>query len=249
MRHLRTYKLFEGEIYYGIDDKLEFEVGDEVWVNSHNGYEWKDIPCQIMDIKVGTDVAGSPHNEIKVYFYYVRNSETEEIRPFRSFKLSKIENGVNESTAYDDMKNIIEDINNMCDDLRDDGFVIDIKPDNDIAIKMLGLYRRGSVTSLHTTKIEVGISKSDFILKEIYESTGRIYNYMKSENFDCNVEFVTSIANRAASVSMRRPISKKTTYVEFVKLFNIGGNKLSSIKMIFEIDPIYLLDVINQRDR
>lgn len=162
----------------------------------------------------------------------------------------------NESTAYDDMKNIIEDINNMCDDLRDDGFVIDMKPDNDIAIKMLGLYRRGSITSLHTTKIEVNIAKKDFMLNEIDESIGRIYNYMKSENFDCKIEFITSIANRASSLSMRRPTSKKTTYEEFIKLFSAGGyrdenvlNKLSSIKMIFEINPIYLLKVINQRDR
>lgn len=260
MKHLRTYKLFEAR---EIDDRLEFEVGDEVWVSTRYGdYDWKNIPCQVMDIKVGTDVAGSPHNEIKVYFYYVRNSETEEIRPFRSFKLSKIQN-TNESTAYDDMKNIIEDASNICDDIRDDGFIVDVKPDNDIHIKMLGMYRKGTITSPPTRSIDITISKSVFWFADIQETIGRLVGYMESENFSCDVDFVTEVADRAARVSMRRPISKKVKYKEFVKLFGGGiepwntqtkparqsSNKLSSIKLIFEIDSLYLLDVINQRDK
>ncbi len=97
MKYLNTYKLFESISKYpdgfgryldndDIQDSLQYDIGDMVWVR-----DWSDVPCQVMDIKVGVDVSGSPHNEILVYFYYVRNSETEEIERFRSFKLSEIE--------------------------------------------------------------------------------------------------------------------------------------------------------------
>lgn len=169
----------------------------------------------------------------------------------------------NESRAYDEMKNIIEDASSICDDIRDEGFKIDVKPDNDIHIKMLGMYRRGTISSPHTTKIEINISKNVFWFVDIQETIGRLVGYMDSENFTCDVDFVTEIADRAARVSMRRPISKKVKYKEFVKLFGGGiepwntqtkspresSNKLSSIKLIFEIDSLYLLNVINQRDK
>lgn len=158
--------------------------------------------------------------------------------------------GYNESTAYDDMKNIIEDASSICDDIRDEGFKIDIKPDSDIHIKMLGMYRKGTISSPPTTKIEIDISKSVFWFVDIQETIGRLVGYMEDENFTCDVDFVTEVADRAARVSMRRPISRKLKYKEFVKLFGDDRyNKLSSIKLIFEIDSLYLLDVINQRDK
>jgi hypothetical protein len=105
MRHIKNYKLFESLSKYPtemgdyideseIHDRLEFEIGDPVWVNVVRWVNNKDvkIPGEVMDIKVGIDVAGSPHNEIWVYYYYVRNSETEDIESFRSFKLDAIEN-------------------------------------------------------------------------------------------------------------------------------------------------------------
>lgn len=115
---------------------------------------------------------------------------------------------------------------------------------------MLGMYRKGTISSPHTTKIEINISKNVFCFIDIQETIGRLVGYMEDENFTCDVDFVTEVADRAARVSMRRPISRKLKYKEFVKLFGDDRyNKLSSIKLIFEIDSLYLLNVINQRDK
>jgi uncharacterized protein (UPF0335 family) len=69
------------------NDQLEFEIGDIVRVNN----QFWEGPGQVMDIEVGIDTAGSPHNEIEVYYYLVRNPETEEIERFRSYKLELVQ--------------------------------------------------------------------------------------------------------------------------------------------------------------
>jgi len=257
MRYLKTYKIFESD--REIDDRLEFEIGDEVWVNE---YGWKGIPCQVMNIKVGTDVCGSPHNEIQVYFYYVRNSETEEVEPFRSFFLSKISE-VNESNAFTEIQSIMNDINDICDDARDDGFVVEVKPDNEIHMKLIGLYRKMSIASKKSAEpISATFTKDEFSISEIKDTIDRLVGYMSSENFDCEIHYVSLLASRAASVSMRRPMSKKISYEElnsylsnpddftfsdeyFLHLVFIS--KLKEVRLTFDVDPLYILDIINSR--
>lgn len=186
---------------------------------------------------------------------------------------------VNESTSYNEMKNIIDDVNSICDYIRDEDFAVEVKPDNDISIKMLGMYRTGTTSSTTTNSISVSISsnlektshKNTFWFDEIEETVGRLVKYLESENFSCYVEYVTEIADRVGTVSMRKPVSRKQKYEEFIKQFyqstpidirdkrpliktsvnNKHDNRfigLVSINLIFDIDPIYLLDVINKRD-
>lgn len=286
MKHLKKYKLFEEltdtsifpeyhrlagkdvnkvlkEIYNQLPQE-EITHQKEDWIESYGEESYKTM-VDVDGIRVSLKVCKAPFLPIATISIdrYQVGAKLFSLKLFN--RLKKLYNDlfkeeVTESTAYDDMKNIIEDASSICDDIRDDGFVVDVKPDNDIHIKMLGMYRRGTITTSHN-KIEITISKSVFWFADIQETIGRLVGYMESENFSCDVDFVTEIANRAASVSMRRPISKKVKYKEFVKLFGGGiepwntqakparqsSNKLSSIKLIFEVDSLYLLDVINKR--
>jgi hypothetical protein len=67
------------------------------------------------------------------------------------------------------MKDIIDDINNICEDIRDNDFSVIIKPNDDISIRMIGMCMKGTISSTHTTRIEIAIKKESFYFSELVE--------------------------------------------------------------------------------
>jgi hypothetical protein len=159
--------------------------------------------------------------------------------------------------AFTEIQNIMDDINDICDDARDDGFVVEVKPDNEIHMKIIGLYRKASIESRKTAEpISVTFTKDEFSVSEIKDVIDRLAGYMRSENFDCQVQYISLLAARAGSVSMRKPLSKKISYEEFKSYLTNPDDftfsdeyirKLKEIKLIFDVDPLHILDIINTR--
>jgi hypothetical protein len=107
------------------------------------------------------------------------------------------------------MKNIVEDIKDISIDLQDDGFTINMMPDDDIKLKMLTI--RGEIGSSNGKSpfyIEVSKFKGyynlvsnyldkghPFNIEEVKPTLERIIDYAKSLGMSCELE--ASIPNHA----------------------------------------------------
>ncbi len=134
------------------------------------------------------------------------------------------------STSFISTKGIIEDIYNICDDLRDDGLDAHIYPgpNDSIGIKMLGLERNG-MGGGHVTKIQVTFTSQNmdrfedgFKVSEIQDTCNRLLVYLNSENFICSdVSYITSAKYHAARISMNRStITGREQSKKFDDFFN-----------------------------
>lgn len=161
--------------------------------------------------------------------------------------------------AFVEIQSIMNDINDMCDEARDDGFEVEVKPDNEIHMKLIGLYRKASIASKKSAEpISITFTKPEFFIDEIKDIIGRLVGYLGEEKFDCEIHYTSILAYRAANVSMRRPIAKKITYDEFKSYLSNSSDfthtddyskKLKEVKLIFDVDPLYLLNQINNREQ
>ena len=89
----------------------------------------------------------------------------------------------------------MNDINDICLESRDDGFDVIIFPDNDIEIKMMGLYLSGLIKDRQNMFIRVVFDRprqdgsKSFGLSKIKEVVNRLIGYMGNEKFKTNVTF------------------------------------------------------------
>jgi hypothetical protein len=119
----------------------------------------------------------------------------------------------NESNSFLDLKEIIYSLEDICMDLKDEGFTINILPDNDIRLKMLSIVVSNTLRGLYKPGQDLGYVNGqpfapDFTLSIVKfqlwqgdrENIGFVYNnsikeyisrieeYMKSNGFDSKVE-------------------------------------------------------------
>ena len=99
------------------------------------------------------------------------------------------------SKSFKRIKDIMNDINDICLESRDDGFDVIIFPDNDIEIKMMGLYLSGLIKDRQNMFIRVVFDRprqdgsKSFGLSKIKEVVNRLIGYMGNEKFKTNVTF------------------------------------------------------------
>lgn len=154
--------------------------------------------------------------------------------------------------AFTEMRGIMDDIDDICNDARDDGFVVDIEPTDEIHLKLVGLFRKASIESRKTAPpITVKFTKDEFSMSEIKDTIDRLAGYMRDERFDCEIEYISLLAARSGIVSMKKPLSKKIRY-EDLKPGDFSDEyirKLKEIKLIFDVDPLHVLDIVNSRTK
>lgn len=124
------------------------------------------------------------------------------------FKISKVNEDVSPnyapeaSKSYIKAKGILEDVKNICYDLSDDGFRVDVNPSDDISIKVLGLnmiFRNNKdIPAPNKVQIEITIRKmGSFYIGDILPTTDRLAAYLKEEDFECKaVHYVTEVSDR-----------------------------------------------------
>jgi len=133
----------------------------------------------------------------------------------------------NESNKYLMLKNIIEDIKDICIDLEDLGFNIKIQPDNDIKIKVLSL--DGNLyNSLRDVPFYVEISKFSTFRRQFYVDDSswdviqRLLEFMKSSGFKNKIELShPTHASQSVDITSLSDYTSRPTYyirVSFIKI-------------------------------
>lgn len=165
--------------------------------------------------------------------------------------------GLIKENTFTEIQNIMDDINDICNDAMDDGFEVKISPENEIHMKLIGLFRKASIGS-KDIPITVTFIKDEFSISEIKDVIDRLAGYMKNEKFDCMIEYISLLAARAGSVSMRKPLSKRIKYGELKSYLDNPDDftfsdeyirKLREVKLIFDVDPLHILDIIKSREK
>lgn len=156
------------------------------------------------------------------------------------YRLFEDDENVNANAFYE-TKNVINTINDICEDARDDMFEVKIRPNDDITIKMLSLYRKGTVDGPRT-EITVEFIKEGFEIGDLKDVIDRLIKYIKGEQFYYHLEYVSESAKRAAGVSFRSPIPRRIEYdvlndylanpSDFT-FSNSLDSQLRSIKLVF----------------
>ena len=94
----------------------------------------------------------------------------------------------NESVAFFTAKDIIDNIKDICTNLKDELIEYHLEPDNDIKVKMLGIYLNGGIKR---TKFELSIRVKRINEEQkrgLFVTIQQLENYLHSEGITCSYE-------------------------------------------------------------
>ena len=117
----------------------------------------------------------------------------------------------NESNKFLRVKNIIEDIKDICLEIQDKGFTFKIEPSNDIKMKVMSL--QGDTISDKGIPFYVEIEKFQgyrhiFKIGEVSDVIQRLIDYMNSNGFKSIVQIPTKHhVNQLALLNITNPVS------------------------------------------
>jgi hypothetical protein len=142
----------------------------------------------------------------------------------------------NESDSYFNAKSIIDTINDICLDLKDEGIIYRTEPSNDIRIKLLGLYLNGismeTIFYVRIISIHGFINKSE--IEIIINTLNQLENYIKSEGLTFKYELYFVTLPLPQNVPTDDDLSKfvNITYID-PKFFEEKRNPIKEIKIHF----------------
>lgn len=144
----------------------------------------------------------------------------------------------NESDSYFNAKSIIDTINDICLELKDEGITYRIEPSNDIRIKLLGLYLNGSISMEPIFYVRI-ISIYGFVNKSeieiILNTLKQLENYIKSEGLTFKYELYFETLPLPKNVPTDDELSKfvNIDYID-TKFFEDKRNPIKEIKIYFD---------------
>jgi hypothetical protein len=120
----------------------------------------------------------------------------------------------NESQSFFTAKDIIDNIKDICSNLSDELIEFHLEPDNDIKVKMLGIYLNGGIKR---TKFEVNIrvkKLNEEQTKELFLTIQQLQNYCQSEGLkqSYELEYEKTFPKRYGRVSEATNIVKSETF-------------------------------------
>lgn len=143
----------------------------------------------------------------------------------------------NESRTFLIGKDIVNNLEDICTNLKDDLIDYNLEPNNDIKIKFLGIYLEGGIKR---TKFELEVKKVDKLkdsqIDSLLSTFKYIENYITSEEITFNYElyFVKNFPKRVGSVgSVTNLVESKFINKELLTISGKETNKCKTIIIKF----------------
>ena len=144
----------------------------------------------------------------------------------------------NESDSYFNAKSIVDTINDICLELKDENIHYRIEPSNDIRIKLLGLYLNGSISlndSSYVRIMSIYGFKDKSEIEIIINTLKQLENYIKSEGLSFKYELYFETLPLPKNLPTDDELSNfvKLDHID-TKFFEDSKNKVKEIKIYFD---------------